>query len=199
MNLLAHVCCAPCWLACLPAWDELVGASGRWQAFFFNPNIQPLLEFRRRLKACRVLARSADRPLAFDDRYGLEQFLEEVDWRSSHRCRDCYRLRLRGTARRARRDGFDHFTTTLLASPEQDHELIVRLGRQVAEETGVAFTEGDWRALSEAGHQEARRRSLYRQQYCGCVFSEQERYRDTTLHLYREPVNGSAAGQGGRS
>jgi predicted adenine nucleotide alpha hydrolase (AANH) superfamily ATPase len=190
MKLLAHVCCAPCWLACAPAWDDLVGPDGRWQAFFYNPNVQPFVEFRRRLKACRVLAHDLNLPLVFDAEYGLSRFLDEVDWRRTNRCPDCYRLRLRETAERARRDGFDHFTTTLLASAQQSREAIVAIGRKLAEETGVAFLEGDWRALAADGHEEARRRSIYRQQYCGCVFSEHERYRDTAVHLYREPGGG---------
>ena len=198
MRLLAHVCCAPCWLACQPEWDRLVGRDGRWQAFFFNPNIHPLIEFRRRLKAVRVLAHDRRWPLAVEEGYGLREFLEQVDWRGEGRCGDCYRLRLRATAEAARQQGYGHFTTTLLASTDQPHELVRQIGDEVGGEAGVTFVAEDWRPLSRRGYEEARRRSLYRQQYCGCIFSEFERYRDTGLHLYRGG-SGSSEGAGERA
>ena len=185
MKVLAHVCCASCWLACAPAWDRLVSPAGRWEAFFVNPNIHPLLEFRRRLKAVQVLAAQRHWPLRVEVRYGLWEFLEHVDWRGEARCADCYRLRLQAAAEAARDRGFDHFTTTLLASTQQSHEAVRRAGAEVAGEVGVEFLAEDWRPLAQRAHEEARRRSLYRQQYCGCIFSEYERYRDTRLHLYR--------------
>jgi len=189
MRLLAHVCCAWCWLACAPEWDRLVGPQGQWEAFFFNPNIHPLLEFRRRLKSVQVLAEARRWPLRAETGYGLRQFLREVDWQGTERCAGCYRLRLRATARAAREGGFDHLTTTLLASTHQDHDLIRRVGEEAAREVGLTFVAEDWRAAGRRVHQEARPRTpqLYRQQYCGCIFSEFERYRDTHLHLYRGP------------
>ncbi len=194
MKLLAHVCCAPCWLACAPEWDGLVGPDGRWQACFYNPNIHPLLEFRRRLKAVRILACERRWPLSFDEGYGLREFLLQVDWQDEERCSDCYRLRLRGVARRAADLGFDHVTTTLLASVHQGHELVRQAGEEAAREAGVTFVAADWRALAKRGHEEARRRSLYRQQYCGCIFSEFDRYRNTGLHLYRSPEASEGGG-----
>jgi predicted adenine nucleotide alpha hydrolase (AANH) superfamily ATPase len=162
-----------------------VGPDGRWQAFFCNPNIHPLIEFRRRLKAVQVVAHDLRWPLTAEEGYGLQEFLEQVDWRTDRRCRDCYRLRLRTTAEVARRQGYDHFTTTLLTSTQQPHELVRQIGDEVGREAGVTFVAEDWRSLSRRGYEEARRRSLYRQQYCGCIFSEFGRYRNTGLHLYR--------------
>jgi len=191
VKLLAHVCCASCWLACAPRWDQAVGPGGSWQGFFANPNIHPLIEFRRRLKAVRTVADDSGWPIVVEEGYGLVRFLNEVDWRGEDRCTDCYRLRLRATAAAARRLGFDHFTTTLLASAHQDHERVRSVGEEVARTSGVAFFAEDWRAAAPGGHEEARRRSLYRQQYCGCIFSEYERYRDTGHHLYRGREAGS--------
>ena len=196
MRLLAHVCCAPCWLACAPAWDRLVAPAGRWEALFVNPNVHPLIEFRRRLKAVQVLAHDRRWPLLVEEGYGLRTFLDEVDWRTQKRCADCYRLRLRATADEARQRGFDHFTTTLLASAHQCHQLVRRIGEEVGGQVGVTFLAEDWRPLAGRGHEEARRRSLYLQQYCGCIFSEFERYRDTGSHLYRRaegPVEATSA------
>ena len=209
MKLLAHVCCASCWLACVPEWDRLIGSDGRWQAFFCNPNIHPLIEFRRRLKAVRVLAHDRRWPVLVEDTYGLRRFLEEVDWQGGARCSGCYRLRFRTVAQQAAELGFDHFTTTLLASVHQQHDLVRQAGEEAAREHGVTFVAADRRHLAGRGHEEARRRSLYRQQYCGCIFSEYQRYQNTTLHLYRDPdrspegqpqaapTTSSARGQGG--
>lgn len=187
MPILVHVCCAECLLGPL---DELRGRS--FTGFFYNPNIHPLIEFRRRLKAVRLLADNLGVDMLCDERYGLDEFLDRVDRREPDRCRACYRLRLARTARLAAEKGFEAFSTTLLVSRHQKHEAVREVGLEVAAESGVPFAYYDWRGLAEAGHEEAKRRNLYRQQYCGCVFSEYERYKDTGLHLYRP---GGSAGR----
>jgi predicted adenine nucleotide alpha hydrolase (AANH) superfamily ATPase len=156
-------------------------------AFFHNPNIHPLLEFRRRLKAVQVLAEQERFALVACDEYGLETFLDALGPQRSapERCRICYKLRLDATAGHAARGGFPVFTSTLLVSPQQDREAICQLGHDAAERHGVAFDDTDHRARHKLGLEFARRRQLYRQQYCGCIFSEYDRYRDTTRHLYR--------------
>jgi hypothetical protein len=155
-------------------------------AFFDNPNVHPLLEYRRRLKAVQVLAERERFPLVADAGYGLETFLDAVgaDRARPGRCRACYALRLDATARYAAEHGFRGFTTTLLASPQQDHEAICELGHAAAGRHGVAFDDTDCRPFYEQGMEQARRLQLYRQQYCGCIFSEHDRYRDTTEHLH---------------
>jgi predicted adenine nucleotide alpha hydrolase (AANH) superfamily ATPase len=182
--LLVHTCCAACLLAALEAlrdepWD--VSAS------FYNPNIHPLVEFRRRLKALKVLQERIDIPVFFDEAYHLAAWLDAVDWHTARRCRDCYRIRLDHTARLAAGQGFDAFTTTLLGSTHQDREAVLEAGRGAAERFGVPFLERDLRPFAEAAHEDARARGLYRQSWCGCIFSEQERYQNTSLHLYRGP------------
>jgi predicted adenine nucleotide alpha hydrolase (AANH) superfamily ATPase len=124
-------------------------------------------------------------PMLYDEEYGLRPWLEQVDWRGDCRCESCYRLRLRQSARVARERGLDAVSTTLLVSRHQDHDLVRRVGEECAESEGVEFLYRDWRPLAEEAHEEAARMRLYLQQYCGCVFSEYERYRDTTRHLYR--------------
>jgi len=197
MPILLHVCCAECLLGPLDALRQR-GFVG----LFYNPNIHPLIEFRRRLKAVKVLAEQLRVEVVCDEAYGLWDFLERVDWHRQDedgrraRCRGCYRLRLQRTAELAAERNLDAFSTTLLVSRHQMHDAVRQVGEEVARETGVPFAYHDWRHLADHGHDEARRRSLYRQQYCGCVFSEHERYRDTGLHVYPPRRPGGAAPDG---
>jgi hypothetical protein len=179
--LLVHVCCGECLAGIL----EPLARHGRFAAFFHNPNIHPLLEFRRRLKSVQVLADRERIELVADDRYDPKAWLRAVPWDRPERCLACYRLRLAETARVAAARSFAAMTTTLLGSIHQDHEAVARIGREAARAAGLEFHYEDWRPMAARGHEEAKRRSLYRQQYCGCIFSEQERFAPTRLHLYR--------------
>ena len=186
-SLLLHICCAPCALGAL---DVLKEEGFDVTGFFYNPNIHPLIEFRRRLKAMKMLMEAGDVKAETDDEYGLEAFLQEVYMRGGSgegRCARCYEMRLRRAARRTRELGLPAFTTTLLASQHQDVELVAQVGESAANAEGVEFVRRDFRENAERGREDARRRSLYTQSYCGCIFSENERYRDTSKHLYRGP------------
>lgn len=192
MKTLIHICCAPCLIAPL---DQLRSENMEVAGIFYNPNIHPLLEFRKRVKALRVFLESDDLAVEIDETYGLEKFVTEVyDPNRHQRCANCYAMRLRHTARRAGEAGFDAFTTTLLVSPHQDHEGVRKTGQQAAAEAGTTFLYRDFRPLNARSQEEAKRRSLYRQSYCGCCFSEYERFRNTTRELYRgarPPQSGS--------
>jgi hypothetical protein len=174
-------------------WRELTGQGHSVTAHFCNPNIHPLIEFRRRLKAMKVLQERIPIEVIYEEEYGLREFLEQVDWHDAggasverkKRCADCYRLRLGRTARAARERGFEAFTTTLLASTHQDHDVVRSVAEACAQAEGVEFLYRDWRPLADENHRGASALKLYLQQYCGCVFSEQERFQDTGLHLYR--------------
>jgi hypothetical protein len=185
MNVLVHTCCAPCLLAVL---EPLRDAGHALRGVFYNPNIQPLIEFRRRLKALKVLNESLRLPIDYDETYDLDAFLGAAVNTGARRCEVCYRDRLTRTARHARDVGCDAFTTTMLSSTHQDHNLLCRVGRELAEREGVPFVDVDWREHSEPAHREAKRRQLYLQQYCGCVYSEYERFKDTARHVYRGGV-----------
>lgn len=177
-----HVCCAPCLITASAA--MLAGAGlGPAKLFFYNPNIHPLLEFRRRTKALLVYLERHPAQAVIEDEYGLRTFLTTVGQAPRpERCRLCYLLRLERTARFARAEGLPAFTTTLLASREQDRAAVADAGRQAGRKFGVTFLDEDLRSVVPA---EAAFRGIYRQQYCGCVFSEEERWRDGTKHLYR--------------
>jgi hypothetical protein len=181
-RVLIHVCCAPCLIGALRILrSEPLDIEG----FFYNPNIHPFLEFRKRIKALHVFHEKDPLPIEIDDQYGLELFARKVfDANPSDRCRRCQTLRLGRTAERATERGFDAFTTTLLGSPHQNHGLIKTTGEQVEKDTGVSFLYRDFRPAHDEGHEEARKRGIYLQQYCGCCFSEYERYRNTSREIY---------------
>ncbi len=189
-SILVHVCCAPC--LCGPL-TSLRARDGGFAAYFYNPNVHPLIEFRRRLKACHVLADRERFRLVADSDYGLMPFLKAVGdrTRAPERCRICYALRLDATARTAAEEGIPAFTSTLLVSRQQDREVICEEAQAAADRHGVAFEAADWRDSQDAGLRDATRRQLYRQQYCGCIFSEYERYKDTNRHVYRQAAGHS--------
>jgi len=182
MKILLHVCCGVCLAGVLPRLRE---EDADVLAFFYNPNIHPLLEFRRRLKAVYVLRESERFDLIAHEEYGLMEFLNEARWKTAERCASCYRMRLATAAREAQRQHCDAFATTMTISTHQNHALLRTAGEACAESAGVPFLYRDYRSEIGAAHEIAKRKGLYRQAYCGCIFSEYERYRDTTKHLYR--------------
>lgn len=185
MKLLLHTCCAVCLAGTA---GELHGRKIAFTAFFYNPNVQPLLEWRRRLKSTRVLCERLKLPLEADETYDLVTFLRSTSGREHvpARCEVCYRMRLGRTAERAKALGFDAFSTTLLASPHQDLALVRRIAVAQAARVGVPFEDLELAAAHEAGEAFTRKHSLYRQQYCGCIFSEYDRYKDTREELWRD-------------
>ena len=173
MKLLLHTCCAPCIAAPLPV---LRADGAEVTGFFYNPNIHPLLEFRKRLRAVEVFAERERLPVIYDRRYGLRDFLRRITPDTPDRCRVCYRMRLNSAARAARAGGFDAFTSSLLFSRHQLHDDIRRIAEDAAQNEGVRFYYKDLRSLVDESQAIARKLSLYRQQYCGCIFSEYDRY-----------------------
>jgi predicted adenine nucleotide alpha hydrolase (AANH) superfamily ATPase len=142
--------------------------------FFFNPNIQPDDEHARRLDALERFAPALGLDLVIAVEPGAASWSAAVS-REEDRCRGCYELRLRATAREARRGGFDAFSTTLLYSIHQKHELVRAVAADVARAEGVAFFYQDLRAGWAEGGRAYRESGLYRQRYCGCLSSKLER------------------------
>ena len=173
MRLLLHSCCAPCTTFCLNA---LRADGHEVSGYFVNPNIHPYTEFRRRLDTFREYCSSQGHSTVIDETYGLRSFLSEIGQDVDGRCAQCYRMRLYPTAELARKAGADAFTTTLLISPYQNHELLVRVAEEAADATGVPFAYFDFRPGYRESVRLSREMGLYRQPYCGCIFSEEERY-----------------------
>lgn len=175
MRILLHICCAPC--AVYPH-QVLREAGYQVCGFFYNPNIHPYREFARRAATLREYLEHAKFPVIWDETYDLEGFLRLVAFREAERCRFCYQLRLTAAARVARGGKFDGFTSTLLYSKFQNHELIQALGEAAAREVGVPFYYQDFRTGWQEGAEQSKALNLYRQAYCGCIFSERDRYRN---------------------
>jgi len=174
-NLLVHTCCAPCLIA---PYHRLREAGHTVTAFWFNPNVHPLLEYQKRRDTLRDFASQAGFSLIEHDEYGLVGFLQNTLADYAERCAFCYSTRLDAAAKAAAAGGFDAFTTTLLYSRYQKHELIIATARQMSERYSVEFYYEDWRSLWGEGIRLSKAAGMYRQQYCGCIFSEEERYRE---------------------
>jgi len=172
-RLLLHMCCGPCTIYPL----RTLRADG-WSVhgFFYNPNIQPCREFERRLEAARTVSEREGLPLIVRDDYDPVEFLRNVVFREQQRCVYCYSVRIEAAARIARKSGFDAFSTTLLYSKLQKHELIEEIARDTSRRIGVPFIYRDFRQGWREGHEAAKMMGIYRQQYCGCIYSEAERY-----------------------
>jgi len=173
MNILLHVCCANC--AIFPV-KVLREQNHQVTGFFFNPNIHPYLEFKRRLDTVRLYAEGTELPMIYRDDYLLEEFLAQTAQAPTSRCGYCYRSRLEETARLAAQNGFDAFSTSLLYSRFQQHETIREYGQALARRYSVDFFYQDFRAGWKEGIDTSKAMGLYRQQYCGCIYSEKDRY-----------------------
>jgi predicted adenine nucleotide alpha hydrolase (AANH) superfamily ATPase len=173
MKLFLHVCCAPCSIYTL---NRLRQQDIDVTGYFYNPNIHPYREFKKRLDTLKEFATQVDLPLEIERDYGLTEYLRKVVFHEKQRCSICYHMRLEKTAIHAAKIGADAFSTTLLYSRYQNHEHIARIGREMAEKYGVEFYYDDFREGWQEGIDKAIDMDLYRQPYCGCIYSEQERY-----------------------
>jgi len=179
-RILLHICCGPC--ATYPI-ERLREEEFQVTGFWYNPNIHPWREHELRRESAERYAQAVELPMIWYPDYEMVLFLREVvgHERFGQRCQICYRLRLRRTAEIAAQEGFDAFTTTLLISPYQDQEAIRRIGEEVGEAEGVEFYFENFRRGWARGRRLARQHNLYRQQYCGCIYSEWERYNKTRI------------------
>jgi len=182
MKILIHACCAPCLTYPL---QELEDAETL--IFFYNPNIQPYVEYELRRDCLEKYCQGQGVGFV-EGSYDIDRFFQDVVFREHVRCHICYRLRLSEAAKYAKHGGFDAFTTTLLVSPYQKHDVIRDLGNSIGEKCGVPFFYRDFRLGWRDTISISREHGLYRQKYCGCLYSERERFhkdyrksRDKTL------------------
>lgn len=171
MKLLLHTCCGPCFLG---VWEDLKTSDFEVTNYFYNPNIQPDAEYKLRLENLKKAIEEKTTGLIIEE-YDKDEHLEAIKGHENdfpERCIYCYLLRLNQTVKKAKELGFDAFSTTLLVSPYQKHEELAMIGKQIGEKYGIQFYYYDWRPFFRDGQNKARELDLYRQKYCGCIFSK---------------------------
>lgn len=173
MKVLMHICCGPCSIYPLKV---LSGEGHDLTGFFYNPNIHPYTEFKRRRDALVDFAHLSTLSLVIDESYDLESFLLGALERGENRCLFCYNQRLERAFVKAKQEGFEAVTTTLLYSKYQRHDDIAAIGELFAQVYGLPFLYRDFREGWKEGQDESRRLNMYRQSYCGCILSERDRY-----------------------
>ena len=177
-RILVHMCCGPCSIVPL---TEIAGPSLDVCGFFYNPNIHPRAEFEKRLGAVKKLAALMDLNVLTDDEYDPRPYFDGLPGTNNlalpkdDRCNHCYSIRLDKAAQTAKKFGFDYFTSSLLYSKYQNHESIIEMGLDAEARYGVPFFYEDYRSGWRRGIDESKDMGLYRQKYCGCVFSFVER------------------------
>ena len=170
--MLLHTCCAPCAIYSLNYWRE----NGKIpRLYYFNPNIHPFMEYQRRLETLKEFATNENVELIVSPEYPYLDFLRSA-LEVQDRCLSCYTTRLEATAKQAVLLGEKEISTTLLISPYQKHELLKETGEKIAEKYGIVFLYADLRPGFRSSQTISKERKYYRQPYCGCIFSEFERY-----------------------
>jgi predicted adenine nucleotide alpha hydrolase (AANH) superfamily ATPase len=180
MKILVHACCAPCSTAFLAGLENELkkDETGMPHLFWYNPNIHPFTEYQSRRDSLTAFAQDENIELIAEDEYGLREFLSVLSGSyNEQRCLLCYRMRLEKTASLALEKGYNAFSTTLLVSPYQKHDIIQQVGEECAGQFGIEFFYRDFRPWYREGQKKAREKGRYMQKYCGCIFSEEERYK----------------------
>lgn len=183
-TLLLHSCCAPCSSYVLEYLSQYFAIT----VFYYNPNIAPESEYTKRIVEQQTLIEQmpAKHKVSFlagnydkDKFYEMAKGMEDLK-EGGERCFGCYELRLRETARMAKEGGFDYFTTTLSISPLKNAEKLNQIGMQLGEEYGISYLPSDFKKKNgyKRSVELSKEYGLYRQDYCGCVFSIRDRNLD---------------------
>ncbi|MCL2752613.1 MAG: epoxyqueuosine reductase QueH [Defluviitaleaceae bacterium] len=187
MKMLLHVCCGSCGFGFLDGW--MVDGESKPDLLWYNPNIHPFVEHKERKNAAIDFADKYGLDVIKYGNYGLDEFLNiffelknEIDDDKNLRCKMCYEIRMNFAAAKAAELNYTAFSTTLLASPWQKFEMICQAGEAAAKANGLQFIIKDYRKNYNVAKQKAREMRLYMQKYCGCIFSEQERYAPKKKH-----------------
>lgn len=182
MKVLLHICCAVCATASL---ERLRQQGHQVSGYFYNPNIQPLQEYQRRFQETKRLAQAQNFPLLIEE-YDADNWLVEMQGlqeepEGGKRCARCFSIRLEKAAKKAREQGFDGFTTTLTVSPHKNAKMINEIGQSIDRDQFLVYDfkkEDGFKRAQEL----SRQHNLYRQNYCGCIYSLNERLKYGQLH-----------------
>ena len=182
-NLLLHICCGPCAITTVEMLrDEGFNVTG----FYYNPNIHPSQEYLRRRDGVRQVAARMDFPVIFWDKqqaYQPQDFYRAISFKEHNRCLFCYKLRLQKSIEQATLGAFQYVSTSLLYSKYQNHEAIRKIGELLTQKANgqgtppLQFYYADFRSGWGRGIKLSKKWEIYRQQYCGCLYSELDRYR----------------------
>lgn len=172
-RVLLHSCCAPCSVFCI---DSLRAEGIEPTSLWYNPNIHPYQEYKMRRDTLIEYGKRVDVEVRVLENYGLREFVRNVADKIENRCETCYSMRLGVAAQYAAEHGFEAFTSSLFISPYQNHELMKEIAERMAKQYGITFLYRDFRVGFRQGQSKAREEGLYMQKYCGCIFSEEERY-----------------------
>ena len=174
MKLLMHACCGPCSIYPI---ESLREEGIEPDIYWFNPNIHPYKEYENRLNALKELSNIMNFNLIIDDNYGLDEFCKNVSNHIESRCIEyCYPVRLRKLFEYAKENGYDTVSTTLLYSIYQKHDFIKMYCEKLSKEYNIAFLYRDFRRGFYIGQRKAKEFNIYMQKYCGCIYSEEDRY-----------------------
>ncbi|MBD3355368.1 hypothetical protein GF361_05275 [Candidatus Woesearchaeota archaeon] len=171
MKLLLHTCCAPCSTHVIEELKKEYDIT----LFFYNPNVEPIQEYEKRLVEAERLAKELNIPIIVGDYDNIKWHNAVKDYESEpeggKRCEICFRFNLQKTAKLAKEKNFDFFTTTLTVSPYKNNEVINRIGKDIDEER---FLEKDFKKQNGYMHsiELSKKHNLYRQNYCGCLYSK---------------------------
>jgi epoxyqueuosine reductase len=173
-KILLHVCCGPCGTASVKRLQEegyqVVG-------YYYNPNIHPEDEYERRLKEAKKLAKTSKISLIIDD-YEPQDYFEVVKGKEDNpkeRCLECWSLRLQKTAEKAKELNIKMIGSTLRISPYQNQIELLKIGQEIAKAHGLDFYDKDLVSCFQESVQISKSQEMYRQKYCGCIFSKKYR------------------------
>ncbi|AII59286.1 hypothetical protein X793_02700 [Dehalococcoides mccartyi CG4] len=172
-KLLLHGCCAHCTAYSFKYWQEQGFAVS---VYWYNPNIHPFTEHQSRLEAMQKLSAEMGFELITEPSYQMAEYFKNVSANVDGRCRICFDMRLGQTAAYAAGHGYEYFSSSLFISPHQKHQDAVCSAKALATEMGVRFAYADLRKRYSDSRHITKPLDLYRQQYCGCVYSEYERF-----------------------
>lgn len=175
MKLLLHQCCGPCSIYPISSLQKMEGVE--ITAYFYNPNIHPMQEFYRRMESAAIVNNRFGIDYIIDDQYGLIEFTRSNALHETRRCKHCYSVRIQQVAAKAKELNFNAFSSTLLYSKMQDHELIKAICEKESEKTGINFYYEDFREGWQEGIDISKTLEIYRQNYCGCIYSEEDRFK----------------------
>lgn len=173
IKMLLHICCAPCASHVIRVLNDRYEVTG----YFYNPNIYPKDEYDLRWRDMKRIAKEFDIGLlnpSYDAKtwFSLAEGLEKEP-EGGKRCEICFLMRLENTAKRAKEEGYDIFATTLTISPHKDAGLINRIGKSLSQKYEIDFLSADFKKKEgfKKSIELSKRYRLYRQNYCGCLFS----------------------------